>query len=309
MAPDPKLGVSCPKGGDFFVCSEEVFHFLGCCTTDACSAEGYCPSVGLRSASFSFDKYREILPQGCDPKQNASWYTCAGAEGAAPFMGCCKENPCANGQGCAQVNLGSATLSDNATHAAPFLGEVGIDTIPAPSSSVQSSDSPESTCSGGETGACEGKRPPPTIPIAIGFSMVIVALILGMLGRHVWKSHMLKKRQEHARVAPSPIPLQAISQSNAATVPAFASNRYSDNRVISSPVPSPLQTTTDRTPPVYSRTPPQPPVEPTASPPPNSKPSSPWKNLEYTDLEESGVYGVSLAKRIENMGTTGTLGR
>ncbi|KAI0434020.1 hypothetical protein F5Y09DRAFT_350107 [Xylaria sp. FL1042] len=114
------LGLSCPSGGDFYICQENESQFLGCCDVDPCgSNDGQCPSSALHPSSFESDKYYEIPPQGCIPStRNALWYTCTNGP---TFLGCCVSNPCNNDGVCPQNNLAGAALNKDQSSASVFL--------------------------------------------------------------------------------------------------------------------------------------------------------------------------------------------
>lgn len=132
------LGLSCPSGGTFHVCQDSDVEFLGCCTTDPCSAGGVCPEGDLRNASFSFDQYHDIPPQACS-NSNALWYTCQGIN--PPFMGCCSVNPCSKGM-CPEADLYPAKLSSNSASRSVFLTAATSTSTAAPASQSGISLSP-----------------------------------------------------------------------------------------------------------------------------------------------------------------------
>ncbi|KAI1337537.1 hypothetical protein F5Y15DRAFT_147366 [Xylariaceae sp. FL0016] len=95
MAPDPHLGVSCPDGGNFYVCPDAAIRFVGCCSYDPCAdGRGFCDGPDIQVASFDKAAYGLIPPQQCDPRNNTEprWYTCRDTD--PPFLGCCTENAC-----------------------------------------------------------------------------------------------------------------------------------------------------------------------------------------------------------------------
>ncbi|KAJ8112136.1 hypothetical protein ONZ43_g5461 [Nemania bipapillata] len=96
--PRIKFGLSCPEGGNFFICEHTSTRFIGCCGVDPCTsqADGLCPSQNLYDASFSSATGVMFLPQSCaDPYNSSIWYTCNNAR--PPFLGCCMNDPCNNG--------------------------------------------------------------------------------------------------------------------------------------------------------------------------------------------------------------------
>ncbi|ROW11344.1 hypothetical protein VMCG_01044 [Cytospora schulzeri] len=54
--PIDTLGLSCPNGGEFYVCQNSEIQFLGCCASDPCAdGSGSCPKSDLRYSSFDTD--------------------------------------------------------------------------------------------------------------------------------------------------------------------------------------------------------------------------------------------------------------
>ncbi|ROW01907.1 hypothetical protein VMCG_05531 [Cytospora schulzeri] len=159
------LGLTCPDGGDFYVCQDAETQFLGCCTIDPCaSGKGYCPQDSLRNSSYSKDSYISIPPENCaSPYNSTSWYTCSGV--TPPFMGCCASNPCRN-NGCPSDDLLAARVDDDPSNASVFLTATGT----APSSTASSSADNSSTSL--STGAIVG------IAIGSSFTALIAAVIL-----------------------------------------------------------------------------------------------------------------------------------
>lgn len=162
--PVAQLGLTCPDGGNFHICSNSEIRFVGCCDTDPCAdGSGSCPSSNLRRAAFDVAHYSEIPSQACangTSNQEAHWYTCT----AGPFMGCCAQNPCNNGGKCAASSLIPARLSDNGDSAAVFLAQPETETAqttqtPEPTADPTSAfASPSATQTGQEPGL-----PPPGV--------------------------------------------------------------------------------------------------------------------------------------------------
>lgn len=115
----PLFQPSCLGGGGFYACDWGT-RFLGCCVNqtgeDAC-ANG-CLSSNLRAASFNAEYYSHITRNDCNASYIGEWYTCQST--TYPFLGCCRENPCAI-DGCRQTDLIPAELSRDQTEKAPFL--------------------------------------------------------------------------------------------------------------------------------------------------------------------------------------------
>ncbi|KAM7218893.1 hypothetical protein V8F06_005773 [Rhypophila decipiens] len=123
------LGLSCPRGGDWYICQDTAVEFVGCCTINPCSdGSGNCPQKRLRPATFSSSQYSKIPALACDDSEpipgysSPLWYTCAANN--PPFMGCCYSNPCTAGQ-CADANLTAARLIDEPVIRADFLRDAG----------------------------------------------------------------------------------------------------------------------------------------------------------------------------------------
>lgn len=111
------LGLSCPDGGNFYVCQDSGFRFLGCCSSDPCAdGSGDCPQSDLRYSSFDAGKYENISTQDCTG--DGYWYTCSGLD--IPFLGCCSSDACGNDDGCPTKNLLAAELSSNTASAEIF---------------------------------------------------------------------------------------------------------------------------------------------------------------------------------------------
>ncbi|KAI0096237.1 hypothetical protein GGR51DRAFT_47335 [Nemania sp. FL0031] len=111
------LGLSCPYGGNFYICQDGESQFLGCCDVDPCGASD-CPSSALHPATFNRDRYHDIFQQGCDTSVlPAEWYTCTNGP---TFLGCCASSPCTDGV-CPDEDLAGAYLADNPASASAFL--------------------------------------------------------------------------------------------------------------------------------------------------------------------------------------------
>lgn len=179
-------GISCPNGGDFYVCQGNATQFLGCCDVDPCSnGKGSCPDSSLHNTSYSSGLYGSIPPQAC--VDTGLWYTCAGT--SPPFMGCCLTNPCQTGS-CYGNNVTAARLSDNTTDASAFE-----------TAAVSASASSDSTMhmSSLSTGAIVG--------IAIGSA--VVALVVGIVLFCCYKRYDRKRSQrlaEQGRAGPNGTP-------------------------------------------------------------------------------------------------------
>ncbi|KZL80601.1 hypothetical protein CI238_10454 [Colletotrichum incanum] len=180
MSVSSSLGLSCPRGGDFYICEGNTTEFLGCCASNPCAdGSGRCPTKDLRISSFNPDKYANIPPQGCDDPRPASqfFYTCTNN---VPFIGCCAKNPCQEPDGlCPTDHLIGTTLSSDAVNR----------TIFTQSSSSSARPSNNSSDSGLATGAIVG--------IAIG-AAVAVGIIVAVIWRCGWHARKRNERQEPA---------------------------------------------------------------------------------------------------------------
>lgn len=133
--PTSQLGLTCPSGGDFYICQGNSTQFLGCCTSDPCQdGKGDCPQSDLRASSFNDSAYSDITSQACASSTSSTgeWYTCSKLD--TPFLGCCSTNACDDG--CPTKDLLAARLSDDAKSAAVF--ETTAATATASSTSVKS---------------------------------------------------------------------------------------------------------------------------------------------------------------------------
>lgn len=134
------LGLTCPSGGDFYVCGNTT-RFLGCCTSDSCTEDAICPQADLRYSSFNASFYPQILPQACMEHDAASWYAC---DLEVPFLGCCALDPCTP-KGCLDGDLRAARLSDNASNAEIFISDSHHFPTSPPPSKTNSSTNPTAT--------------------------------------------------------------------------------------------------------------------------------------------------------------------
>lgn len=123
------LGLSCPRGGDWYICQGTTVEFVGCCTSDPCAdGTGFCEEGRLRPASFSASQYSKIPALQCDdrnPRPDTAppfWYTCMANN--PPFLGCCYNNPCVAGS-CPDVNLTAAKMTDEPQIRENFLRDAG----------------------------------------------------------------------------------------------------------------------------------------------------------------------------------------
>ncbi|KAI1303275.1 hypothetical protein F5Y03DRAFT_359878 [Xylaria venustula] len=188
--PRIKFGLSCPTGGEFYICQDSSTRFIGCCHVDPCSAalDGECPTSNLSSASFSASSGGMFLPQSCaDPYDSSIWYTCENAQ--PPFLGCCMNNPCNNG--CLEGHLVPAILSEDSKNASEFL---------LPETTTASATTQTTATSVLPTGT-ESPSPSPVARdgsaragMIAGISVAGVVVLLAVIAAYLWV-----KRREHAR--------------------------------------------------------------------------------------------------------------
>lgn len=211
------LGLSCPYGGDFYICQGAKIEFVGCCTSNPCSdGSGSCIKEKLRPSSFSMTQYAKIPSLGCDDSQPRPelkpplWYTCIAP--TPPFMGCCFSNPC--GDGCPQVNVSAARLPDEATTRQMFLTNANV------SQDTQSSNK----LSGG---AIAG--------IVVGAIAVIVALA---------GAYWFMRRKKQRKTAGEPVPLSSAdmqhSEYTGSSIPNYSPHPCKNGTLYSSTSDTPL---------------------------------------------------------------------
>jgi hypothetical protein len=125
MSPPP-ISPSCQTGYSFYICASSPTPFVGCCSVDACAAsQNICPPPNIGSASFNAAAYGTFPDQVC-PDPTAKFYTCTFDSGAAPFIGCCKSNPCVSDAACPITDLVGMQLSPNPAAKQAFLSDVGF---------------------------------------------------------------------------------------------------------------------------------------------------------------------------------------
>ncbi|KAI8953202.1 hypothetical protein F4801DRAFT_598246 [Xylaria longipes] len=181
--PRVKFGLSCPEGGDFYICQDSPTRFIGCCDVNPCTQEldGRCPTPSLFNASFSATSGVKFLPQSCvNPFNSSIWYTCADAR--PPFLGCCTNDPCNNG--CLAGHIVPATLSEDPANASQFM---------SPKTTTGSSPSPTATSD--EVGESSNKR----IGTIVGASLAGVVILLLVIGAYLWLKRRGEPQGEHER--------------------------------------------------------------------------------------------------------------
>lgn len=199
--PRTKFGLSCPSGGDFYICADAPTLFMGCCGVDPCGGAlgGECPRDQLFDASFSASSGDDILVQGCgadapgfvDSKGvnrggHGIWYTYSDIH--PPFLGCCSNNPCI-ADSCLDGNLVPAVLSGDSRNATQFeLPKMTASTSSALPTAATSS--PSATASGaGEGGDSTKLQIGPIVGIALA-GVVILLLV-------VWLYLWMRRREQN----------------------------------------------------------------------------------------------------------------
>ncbi|TDZ32630.1 hypothetical protein CTRI78_v011755 [Colletotrichum trifolii] len=180
------LGLTCPFGGDFYVCAGNKTEFLGCCTSNPCAdGNGKCPTKDRRISSFNPDRYANIPAQECDDPRPASkiFYTCTNN---ISFIGCCASNPCLESDGlCPLTNLLPATLSKDSSSRAIFL----------PQESEAANGSGGSGGGSGNGGGSGGLATGAIAGIAVG-AAVAVGIIIAVIWRCGWHARKRNERRE-----------------------------------------------------------------------------------------------------------------
>ncbi|KAI8633956.1 hypothetical protein F5Y19DRAFT_258891 [Xylariaceae sp. FL1651] len=190
--PRIKFGLSCPNGGDFYICADAPTQFIGCCGVDPCATgrDGACPPAQLFDASFSAARgVTLVAAQSCAAPWNASvWYTCTNAR--PPFLGCCANNPCNNG--CLAGHLIPAVLSGDPKNASEFLVPITTATTMSSSGTETKTASASPTASGDGGDGGDGGRPKSQTGLIVGITLAGVVVLLLVLGIYLW----LKRREE-----------------------------------------------------------------------------------------------------------------
>lgn len=175
-----ELGLTCPRGGDFYICDKTEVQFIGCCTIDPCANDGVCPQDKLVLSSFTKAKYSDLPPQSCanttDTDEEALWYTCAFTN--PPFLGCCSTNACGDSV-CPTANLAPAILSGNSTHRDGFLNPQGFDDAATQSMLVVK---PSSTALGNLEGVTDSEDATLGAGAVAGICVAAITVILLLVG-------------------------------------------------------------------------------------------------------------------------------
>ncbi|KAI1425668.1 hypothetical protein F5Y12DRAFT_354185 [Xylaria sp. FL1777] len=199
--PRVKFGLSCPTGGNFYICQDSPTRFVGCCGVDPCAPgrNGECPMSELFNASFSADSGVMFLPQSCaDPFNSSSWYTCDDA--LPPFLGCCTNNPCNNG--CSAGHLVPAILSEDPKNASQLM--LPETTTTAPATTVTSSATITSMLPAGTESSAPNSTSARAGMIA-GISVAGVVVLLLVITAYLWveRRKQARKHSEHEQTIQS----------------------------------------------------------------------------------------------------------
>jgi len=190
-----KFGLSCPSGGSFYICQNNATEFIGCCTTNPCTAAngGRCPQSNLRASSFSADTYTDLPRQDCDDERSIQiWYTCKFNK--PPFMGCCASNPCANGL-CPPSDLRPAKLSGDSELRALFLS-------PSPTAGGAAS---ATTSAAPATATTTGLSRSAVAGICAGVAAVVLIIVGFIMYKYGWNAR--RKRDTEEKAAPPSLAL------------------------------------------------------------------------------------------------------
>ncbi|KAH6871998.1 hypothetical protein B0T10DRAFT_567989 [Thelonectria olida] len=205
------FGLTCPSGGEFYICDRAETQFIGCCTSNPCTdGKGTCPDGDLRTASFNSDSYDELFKQDCDdPRGTEIWYTCK--SNSPPFMGCCDENPCAK-QSCARSKLVPAMLSETENNRLKFLQPDGDSSSATASGTDDSKSTATATssalASASTSAAAGGDEGGLSTGAVAGIAAGATAIGLIVLGFLIWKCWWAPRKrkqdgQQFKPVAPS----------------------------------------------------------------------------------------------------------
>lgn len=195
--PISQLGLTCPSGGNFYICQGTSTQFLGCCTSDPCEdGKGTCPQSDLRTSSFNESAYTSIQSQACASSSAGKWYTCSQLD--TPFLGCCSTNACDSG--CPTKDLVAAKLSDDQKSASVFettsatvATASGTSGTSVPTSSSSASSNPSATATAAtQNASTSGLSTGAKVGIVVSAAIVAIALlaVLAVFGRRY-----LKKRR------------------------------------------------------------------------------------------------------------------
>ncbi|KPM35449.1 hypothetical protein AK830_g11111 [Neonectria ditissima] len=169
------LGLDCPEGGDFWICTTKPTLFIGCCTTNPCETDyGVCPDEDLKPATFDPHAFDLIPEQACiSDNFQVHWYTCSGTK--PPFLGCCAVDPCHKGGGCPAQSLRAARLSRVVEDADRFLDGDATSTATETLATMTF----ESFTA---TATADSRRPSPNADTGSGLSPgAIAGLVLGVM--------------------------------------------------------------------------------------------------------------------------------
>lgn len=172
------LGLACPLGGNFYICTDRPTRFIGCCTSNPCtSGRGECAYERLRPAIFNGGLYDAIPDQTCvSDNSDVGWYACSGVGDS--FMGCCAEDACE--KGCKRGMLRAARLSDSRENAKVFLDGLGAATLTKSVSGTTSSGSVAITAGATSTSSADdGVDMNAGGIVGLCFGLMLLAFVVG----------------------------------------------------------------------------------------------------------------------------------
>ncbi|KAK1778162.1 hypothetical protein QBC45DRAFT_170043 [Copromyces sp. CBS 386.78] len=208
------FGFSCPRAGNFYICSDSPVEFFGCCSIDPCTeaAGGFCPDDKVEYASFSADKWYEIPGQQCFRPNEGVWWACRQIN--TPFLGCCTTNPCAE-EGCPLENIRPAILSNQTYEHDQILYPKGSGIVPQPSE-TRAGD-------GGDGGLSKGA----IAGIAVGAVIAALIIFAGIM----WKCGWLpgKKKDDGNQEAEAPQGWGYMDETGHGFDPTYGYSGYHNN--------------------------------------------------------------------------------
>ena len=158
-----KGGWTCPSEGLFYACAEGS-NFVGCCTADPCT--NGCPDGNIQPVSYNPADHGNFPDASCGTA--SQFWTCA--SGNKTFWGCCKSNPCAQGQACPAGDLTPAFL-DRPEQFRAYVTD--ISSTSSATATPTASSKPDSSSGGSNTGAIVGGA----VGGVLGLALIVAVLI------------------------------------------------------------------------------------------------------------------------------------
>ncbi|KAH7143751.1 hypothetical protein EDB81DRAFT_935167 [Dactylonectria macrodidyma] len=202
-------GLSCPEGGNFWVCADKPTQFIGCCISNPCETDyGVCSDEDITPASVDVDVFGEVPQQACiSDNSQVKWYTCSGT--TPPFIGCCAVNACSQG-GCPGGSLRAARLSDVGDNADKFLecvtvSTTGVRTLSTSTRTAKPTKTSTSTTTSSTTPSatprCIGDRILTFQTITMSF-VVLIAFAFLLICWRMWAMYQAESRLPPTSNAP-----------------------------------------------------------------------------------------------------------